>query len=66
MLAVLSSQQFTVFECPSGSTTVTLVTRGELLGAKDGSWLMVGLAVGEIEKLGEFEPEQTTESSNSP
>jgi len=31
-----SSQHSTVLDTPSGSTTVKLVTRGELLGANDG------------------------------
>ena len=36
------SQQSTVLETPSGSTTVKLVTRGELLGANEGSLLSDG------------------------
>ena len=36
------SQQFTVLDTPSGSTTVKLVTRGELFGANEGSLLSDG------------------------
>ena len=36
------SQQFTVLDTPSGSTTVTLVTRGELLGANEGEIVGAG------------------------
>ena len=36
------SQQLTVLDTPSGSTTVTLVTRGELLGVNEGSLLSEG------------------------
>lgn len=36
------SQQFTVLDTPSGSITVKLVTRGELLGANEGSLLSEG------------------------
>ena len=36
------SQQFTVLDLPSGSITVKLVTRGDLLGANEGSLLSDG------------------------
>lgn len=42
LLSSPSSQHSTVLDNPSGSTTVTLVTRGELLGAEEGRLLSEG------------------------
>ena len=46
LLSSSLSQQVTVLDTPLGSTTVTLVTRGELLGANEGSVLSEGLPLG--------------------